>query len=264
VVPCKYDSLGTTGDNGYMVVFSNGKAGYVNKKGVEVIAPKYEYERGNNVLSFYQGHAIVKLNGKKGMINEVGKEIIPCKYDEMDAFRNGLACVAINNKWGFINEAGTEVIPLQYAKASPFTYEQTTVWETNGEEWTIDKTGNKIKMLYKPAPIIDSTTFYGIADGLKGASLSLGSSASAELSVKVVANGKTYSYTRGFVDMQQCHLKKDDKVTITVYMSKKGQLYLSSTGLKIEDFTYNDKGNSKTKTETKGRGKGGAIKLFGH
>lgn len=64
-------------------------------------------------------------NGKYGYINEKGREIIPCRYDNADDFQeNGLAAVAKKTdqdaegeeffQWGFINCEGEEVIPMQY------------------------------------------------------------------------------------------------------------------------------------------------------
>ena len=69
-------------------------------------------------------------NGKYGYINEKGKEIIPCRYDNADDFQgNGLAAVAKKTgqdaegeelfQWGFINCEGEEVIPMQYDAIDP-------------------------------------------------------------------------------------------------------------------------------------------------
>ena len=57
---------------------------------------------------------MVKLNGKYGFIDKEGKEIIPLKYDEVREFREGLATVELNKKWGFVDKEGKEVISLKY------------------------------------------------------------------------------------------------------------------------------------------------------
>lgn len=53
-------------------------------------------------------------NGKYGYIDNSGKNIIRPKYDEAAYFNDGLAKVKLNGKYGFINKTGIEVIPLKY------------------------------------------------------------------------------------------------------------------------------------------------------
>lgn len=87
----------------------NGKWGYIDKTGKEVIPCRYDY-----VESFVNGLARVELNGKYGYIDETGKEVISCRYDAAYAFSEGLARVKLNGKWGLIDKAGKEVIPCRY------------------------------------------------------------------------------------------------------------------------------------------------------
>ena len=84
----------------------------------------------------YQYLAVVRdENGKYGFMNEEGKEIIPCKYDNAHAFqKNGLAAVAkiVERdsqgrdlfKWGYINRKGKEVISLKYDEISEARFEE--------------------------------------------------------------------------------------------------------------------------------------------
>ncbi len=51
---------------------------------------------------------MVQLNGKWGFINKEGKEVIPCKYDVAFEFNEGLALVQLNGKFGYIDINGTE------------------------------------------------------------------------------------------------------------------------------------------------------------
>ena len=63
------------------------------------------------------GLAFVENNeGKYGFVNEVGEEIIPCQYEDVsEFFENGLAAIANEEgKWGFIDGKGKEIIPCQY------------------------------------------------------------------------------------------------------------------------------------------------------
>jgi len=52
--------------------------------------------------------ACVKLNGKYGYIDKKGEEVIPPKYDKAVGFSHGLAQVWVNEKEGYIGRDGTE------------------------------------------------------------------------------------------------------------------------------------------------------------
>ena len=107
VVPPKYDDVRDF-HKGFARVKLGDKWGYVNTQGEEVVRPKY-----NEVYGFYNGFSKVELKGKWGLINTQGEEVIPPKYYTID-FRNGLAVVRLNGKEGFLNEKGKEVVPLKY------------------------------------------------------------------------------------------------------------------------------------------------------
>ena len=64
--------------------------------------------------------AAVKLNGKAGFINTKGKEVIPFVYDDADSFSEGLAPVKNNELWGFINKKNELVIPYKYEGTEGF------------------------------------------------------------------------------------------------------------------------------------------------
>ena len=58
------------------------------------------------VGTFNEGMAAVKLNGKFGFVDTTGKEVIPCKYDLVRFFSDGLAPVSFNGKWGIVDKKG--------------------------------------------------------------------------------------------------------------------------------------------------------------
>ena len=93
----------------------NGKYGFIDKSGTEVIPCKYDW-----AFSFSEGLASVKLNGKYGFIDKSGTLVIPCMYDYAVSFSEGLAWVGLNGKHGFIDKSGTLVIPRKYDEAWPF------------------------------------------------------------------------------------------------------------------------------------------------
>ena len=101
---------------GLAAVELNGKYGFIDKTGKEVVALKYDY-----VSEFKEGIANVSFNGKYGYIDKTGKEVGKIKYDSAGYFSEGLGEVEVDGKWGFINKAGKEVIPLKYDKVFNFS-----------------------------------------------------------------------------------------------------------------------------------------------
>ena len=96
----KYDWKGEYYE-GLARVSLNGKLGFIDKTGKEVIPIKYD-----DAESPSEGLAKVKLNDKYGFIDKTGKEVIPIKYDYVADFSEGLAQVKLNNKWFYINQKG--------------------------------------------------------------------------------------------------------------------------------------------------------------
>ena len=64
-------------------------------------AKKYDWKG-----EYYEGLARVSLNGKLGFIDKTGKEVIHIKYDDAYSFSKGLAKVKLNDKWFYINPKG--------------------------------------------------------------------------------------------------------------------------------------------------------------
>lgn len=96
--------------------FKNRGYGLIDKKGNEVVLPKYE-----TILPFSNGLAACRLNGKYGFINKKGKIVIDIKYDHADFFNEReLTAVELNDKWGIINNVGKVIIPFNYKSISSF------------------------------------------------------------------------------------------------------------------------------------------------
>lgn len=76
----------------------------------------------NKANIFEEGLAVVKnIDGKFGYIDKSGKEVIECKYDDAYDFSEGLALVTLNNKYGYIDKNGNVVIPFKYNYARDFS-----------------------------------------------------------------------------------------------------------------------------------------------
>lgn len=123
---------------GMIAMKVNGRYGYLDSTGRQVITPKYDYAG-----TFANGAAIVAVDDKYGLINKTGKEIVPLKYEGAENFSEGLAAVQLNSKVGFVDMNGREVIAPKYSGAYSF-YNGTTVVTDNSKFGCIDKTGKAI------------------------------------------------------------------------------------------------------------------------
>jgi hypothetical protein len=100
---------------GLSKVKKDGKIGYVDKAGVEVI--KLQYDDG---LTFNDGYTAVKKQTKWLFLDSTGKAITDAVFDDAMTFKNGLAVVAKNDLYGFINTGGELVIPCTFSNARSF------------------------------------------------------------------------------------------------------------------------------------------------
>lgn len=166
----KYDSIRDFAD-GSAYVCLNGKWGYVNKAGKELIPCQYDSIENVGV---YPCHNLlwVIYEGKTGIVNRTtGKEIVPCKYDFIDKLSadsggkyaelisvNNPIKVRIGDKFGFIkpiittsdnevdiidHKGDEELIAPQYENASRFANSLAAV--QLHEKWgLIDETGKTV------------------------------------------------------------------------------------------------------------------------
>ncbi|MCL2040576.1 MAG: WG repeat-containing protein [Bacteroidales bacterium] len=124
--------------SGLAKVKLNGKCGFIDETGKEIIPFKYD-----GALAFYGRWAEVELNGKWGFIDKTGKEVIPLKYDRVREFSEGVCRVQLNDKWGFIDKTGKEIISFKYDEADDFSEGLAPV-KLNGKYGFIDKTGKEV------------------------------------------------------------------------------------------------------------------------
>lgn len=64
--------------------------------------------------------AAVKINGKWGYIDKDGNQIIKPQFDDARSFSNGLAAIMKNGYWGYSNIAGDIVIDTIFQDAREF------------------------------------------------------------------------------------------------------------------------------------------------
>ena len=115
----------------------------------EFVSAIQKYEK---LGSFSEGLAAVMRDGKWGYINTKGEEVIPCQfpnpYEDYIAspFSEGLALVQKDGKWGFVNTEGVKVIPINIdAEAvGKFSEGLAFVYKDNENFFVIDKEGKTV------------------------------------------------------------------------------------------------------------------------
>ena len=114
------------------------KYGYIDKEGKEVVSPKYE-----EAYDFREGLARVEADGKWGYIDKEGKEVLSPKYEDAGGFSEGLAAVKVDGKWGYIDKEGKEILRPKYEGADDFRGGLARV-EADGKYGYIDKEGKEV------------------------------------------------------------------------------------------------------------------------
>jgi len=122
---------------GLSKVQKNGKIGYVNKEGVEIV--KLQYDEG---LTFHDGFTAVKMKNKWLYIDSTGKAITDAIYEDALKFNEGYAPVSLNNLYGYINTSGKVVIPIEFSNARCFSEGLAPAANSKNFWGYIDKKGN--------------------------------------------------------------------------------------------------------------------------
>jgi hypothetical protein len=95
----------------------NGKYGYIDINGKEIVPPMYEHAYS---FSCDHEMAAVITDGKVGFVNAAGREVIACQYEPDFSnsynymFKDDFANVKLNGKWGVIDTNNRVAAPFQY------------------------------------------------------------------------------------------------------------------------------------------------------
>jgi len=157
IPPVKYEKAGSFSE-GLCMICQNGKWGFIDKKGEEIIPP-VKFER---VGKFSEGLAMAYENNKYGYINKKGETIIEMKYDFAFDFSNERAKVMQNQRFGFVDPKGNEVVPIKYNMAGEFFNE--LVLTRQNENWALVNTDGEevIKLEYNYVWDTDNKGFYKV------------------------------------------------------------------------------------------------------
>jgi hypothetical protein len=140
---------------GLVSVEQNGKKGYVDKAGRQVISPRY-----NNAQPFSESLAAVMIKGQYGYIDRSGKMVIPPQFEDAEPFSEGLALISFDsNQWSYIDKSGKIVINGEkFVIARGFSEGLAAAMGKNEKYGFIDKTG---KFVIQPQ-------FYRVGDFSEG------------------------------------------------------------------------------------------------
>ena len=136
----EYDRVIVSYADNYAVVELDGKFGYINEDGEEVISLKYE------AATLFDGDiAAVQFEDTWGAINKKGKTVIDFKYKAMGGFQDGYA-VAKNkkDKWSLIDATDKPLFPFKYDFLTPMNDEGVAIAKRKGNYGLIDQAGEII------------------------------------------------------------------------------------------------------------------------
>ena len=141
VIPCRYSYEVVFDESGYASASLDGKSGVINTSGEEVIPFEYDWINDTSADSDYVG--AIK-DGKSGFINLSGGEGIPFCFDEVDYFSaEGYAGVSLKNKWGVINTSGEIIVPIMYDEIN-LAYKGYTVVTKGSKKGLTDPSGKEV------------------------------------------------------------------------------------------------------------------------
>jgi hypothetical protein len=93
----------------YLKINKNGKWGFEDRSGNEVIPPEYE-----EAFNFKEDLCCVMKDEKYGFIDRKGVIVIPFEYDLASSFSEGYACVFRGDKCAYIDKENNLITPFIY------------------------------------------------------------------------------------------------------------------------------------------------------
>ena len=112
VLPFEFDNIGCESEGIRVIKIRDGEFKLVDTSGNIKDVGGAPYEICGDMTGRYVVR--IKRNGKYGFINDNGVEIIPCMYDDAKDYIYGFAKVKRNGKWGCVSESCIEVVPCIY------------------------------------------------------------------------------------------------------------------------------------------------------
>ena len=86
----------------------DGRWGYINAEGEEIIAPRFE-----RAWRFSDGLALVRSDGRFGYIDRSGQFAVPPRFTDGWHFSDGMAPVELDSTWAYVDRDGEVVADTQ-------------------------------------------------------------------------------------------------------------------------------------------------------
>lgn len=137
IAPGQYDKVLSNSDINIVSVFKDGKAGFVDSEGKEVVG--WFDDAGSFSAS---GLASVMIDGKWGYVDLKGDLVINPTFDGAYRFVAGVAIVKVAGKSGHINTTGAYITQPIYEKVGLFSEDGLASATLNGNAGYVDLGGN--------------------------------------------------------------------------------------------------------------------------
>jgi len=151
------------------LIQKNGKYGYINRYGEEMIPIKFlVFPNLNQFSSFENGHVRIRKVDLYGMIDSLGQQIFPALFEDIGDF-GGLTPVTKGKQWGYADPKVKLQIPYQYDYAYPFIDDRAIVVLENQYgiidmkgEWVATPNFEDIKQVSSKLFIIKKNGLFGL------------------------------------------------------------------------------------------------------
>jgi len=148
VIPCKYTGASSFNDGLAMMDFysenASPKYGFINKEGKFIIERQF---RQNGIATFKNGFCRAKVEGKTVLINQAGKVVFKTTKGNIQGQNKGLILAFSGKnrtKWGWLNFKNEWAIPPVYDNARNFNDDGYAIVEKGGKKGVIDTLGKII------------------------------------------------------------------------------------------------------------------------
>ena len=144
VIPCQYDEIGPFIDNRAFVRLGD-LCGIIDTLGHPILPLQYTNRtpKGRKYV-YFDGLALVEQNGRLGYVDRDGNLAIPFYFEEAYQFSEGLAAVRKDGAWGYIDTNGDIFLPFIFDIAPSFRYGRAEVY-FSGRPITIDRQGRCVR-----------------------------------------------------------------------------------------------------------------------
>lgn len=144
VIPCKYDEVGFFHHARAKVRLSS-HYGIIDTTGRYVLPVEYDYSQPKSLkYVYYDSLALVEKGGRFGYVDLEGRVIIPICFEDAYQFSDHVAPVRYNGRWGYVDTRGNSFLPFVFDLAAPFEWGRAEVYY-QGEPRQVDLQGRCVK-----------------------------------------------------------------------------------------------------------------------